>query len=494
MIQVYNTESPFEKYIFDIISINTGISFKHTKSDNSFNRASINYFQTISEYKGNTIYIYNSSQKLNDIESPKYLYDPQYPLIKIPVFYSKSKINLKNILFKFSDNSPAILKGYDDKKNLFVVVNFDLIKNIGYHLTRFEEYESPDKDSFNRYPSDENTLYKYNVHEFPVVDYYINLLFEHMNLVSNEIISRKKIWPDEKKYAVCLSHDVDAVKIKTIFRFLFRTYLNIMSDDKLKDKYLKFKELCKIYGLKEDIFDNFNQWIEIESKYGFHSSFYFLSRKMFESLISKDRRYSIKKRYLQRKIKEIHEKKWEVGLHGFLTSDKNLSQEKILLESMLGSKIIGVRQHYLRISIPDTWDSYRGIGLKYDSSLGFADAFGFRAGTSYPFLPFNLKSEKKIDLLIIPLTIMDTCFLQSNSKNLFNEIMDKFIKFKDMVANFGGVMTLLWHQEYYNDYEYPFFKESYREILSILNQDNDVYVGSGLEIYNAWLGDNVEDD
>ena len=365
------------------------------------------------------------------------------------------------------------------------MVNFDLIKNICYHLTCYEEYKIELTDEHRRFSSYNNTLRQYNINDFPVVDYLIDLLFKLVNILYNKKYSKRRIWPNGKKYAVCLTHDVDHIQLKTLSRFIYRTYRAFKSNNDLKQKYKKLSELFMLFTLKKDIYNNFDEWIKIESKFGFHSSFYFISRNICESLLSMDKRYSIKKRFLKNKIQEISKCGWEIGLHGYCNSYKKLNFEKKLITSVLGKKIIGTRQHYLRIKVPETWMHYEKIGLQYDSSLGFSDRFGFRAGTSYPFLPFDVKNNRKIELLIIPLIIMDTVFLNNNHNNSLNNIIDVFIKFKKIIFEFGGVLTLLWHQEYFNDFEYPHLKQSYEEILKILSEDKDVFIGSGKEIYDV---------
>jgi peptidoglycan/xylan/chitin deacetylase (PgdA/CDA1 family) len=487
MIQIINAEAAIERYVFNIISMNTGIPFNFDKINNLSNTFSIVYFQNPVKFVGHSVYIYKSKSELGNIGHPYYLIDNNISTINIPIFYSKYRSFKKNVLFSFSNDMPAMWKGYDKKNRPYIVVNFDLIKNIAYHLTRYEEYNNRDTDSYQRFLTSNNTLYHYKIHEYPVVDYLIDLLLNVLNLIKSNKLVKKKIWPSGKKYAVCLTHDVDYVKMKTITRLLYRTYGILRSNYRLVERYQKLKELCKIYSLKEDIFDNFDKWIEIESKYGFHSSFYFISRSIIESLISIDRRYSIKKKHLQDKIKELYRKGWEVGLHGYKNSYKNLSHEKQLLQSVLGSDIIGLRQHYLRIRIPETWRYYEKIGIKYDTSLGFYDNVGFRAGTSYPFKPFDIENNCTIDILVIPLIIMDGSFLYWNCKDHYKTTIDKFIKLKKIVSYYGGVLTLLWHQEYFNDFELPFIKKSYIEILQILKEDNNAFVGSGIEIYNSWM-------
>ncbi len=491
MISVDGISSPLERFIFDTISINSGIPIRFGETQEKQNTLSILYFHDNYDFCGNSIYIHKSKETLNDTGKPVFFPANGGNTKNIPVFYPVMKNKQSNVIKAFTNNSPAIWQGYDDKYQPYIVVNFDLIKNIAYHLTRLEEQTFFKSNVNGRFPTQNHTLIKYELEDFPVVDFLTRLLTDLINILDGKINRRKQVWPQGNKYAVCLTHDVDHVKVRTLFRVLYRSYSNIVSKNTLKNRIENLQRLYQAITLKKDIFNNFDEWMEIEDNYGFRSSFYFLSRKYLESIFSRDRRYSIKKKSLKKKIQEIRQKGWEVGLHGYQNSPVKLKNEKRLIDSIVGSEVIGVRQHYVDIRIPETWHYYQNIGLKYDASFGFHDVFGFRAGTSFPFFPYDLENDRKIPLLVIPALLMDTLFIGEGEINRFNKILDTFLKFKQIVSSYGGVMTLVWHQEYLNDFEYSYIKNSYHEILKLLSEDATAFVGSAEDIYFAWLK-NVE--
>jgi len=184
MIHLLNTLNALERYVFEFISMNTGLTFNFNQENYHPNMLSINYFQNRLTCKGKTIYIYKSSEKLNNIGTPNYLSDNTYPNTKIPIFYSIYNKSGENVLYNFSDNFPAIWKSNDIENKTYIVVNFDLIKNICYHLTCYEEYKIELTDEHRRFSSYNNTLRQYNINDFPVVDYLIDLLFKLVNIKS----------------------------------------------------------------------------------------------------------------------------------------------------------------------------------------------------------------------------------------------------------------------------------------------------------------------
>ena len=81
----------------------------------------------------------------------------------------------------------------------------------------------------------------------------------------------------------------------------------------------------------------------------------------------------------------------EVGLHGSYTSAEDplrLEREAKALQELAG-ELAGQRYHFLRVDPFANLAPLAGLGFRYDSSLGFADAPGFRAGIAHPFRPWS---------------------------------------------------------------------------------------------------------
>jgi hypothetical protein len=69
---------------------------------------------------------------------------------------------------------------------------------------------------------------------------------------------------------------------------------------------------------------------------------------------------------------------------------------------------LGGRQHWLRFSEHQSlFDEVQRAGLRYDSTLGFAEAAGFRNGACFAFPPYDFAGEKPYPFLEIPLALMD---------------------------------------------------------------------------------------
>ncbi len=137
----------------------------------------------------------------------------------------------------------------------------------------------------------------------------------------------------------------------------------------------------------------------------------------------------------------------EIGIHpSFKTPaiPKKISVEKRRLEKISGKKINKSRQHYLKFTLPDTYNHLIAAGIKEDYSMGFADMPGFRAGTCKPFYFYDLKNEKSTDLKIFPITVMEGSFI-NYLKIPPHDALDYIFKMIEEVKNVNGTFISIWH-------------------------------------------------
>ncbi len=322
----------------------------------------------------------------------------------------------------------------------------------------------------------------------PFADYYCKILFDcllssHKKL--NLPLVHKAFWPDGKKFAVCLTHDVD--EIKKTYQWLTYPFRFAKKHD-IRGLYNQFYSLInKIKG--EEPYWTFQKIMDIESKFDIKSSFFFLNEKGEAKLLDKKtwrhmgRRYNFNDPKVSCIIKELYSKGWDVGLHGSFYSfndDTKIHYEKRKLEKVLDCDVHGIRQHNLNLIIPDTWLYQEKAGLEYDTTLGFNDCIGFRWGTCFPFRPFYAQENRALDILEIPLIIEDLPFFRH--KNPWEE----YLKIIGEVEKFGGVVTLLWHHSVFNDHEFPGWGTYYEKIIEHCMKKNS-WITSAREISSWWI-------
>ena len=102
-------------------------------------------------------------------------------------------------------------------------------------------------------------------------------------------------------------------------------------------------------------------------------------------------------------LNEIHKRGHKIGVHpGYGTFNNSIQFgdsinefKKVLNDENIVQSDLGGRQHYLRWDCLITADMYEKNGLKYDSTLSYADKAGFRCGVCYDFYIYDLLKKKK---------------------------------------------------------------------------------------------------
>jgi hypothetical protein len=103
--------------------------------------------------------------------------------------------------------------------------------------------------------------------------------------------------------------------------------------------------------------------------------------------------------------------------------------------------------------------------MDIDSTLGYADAIGFRCGTSKPYPVFDIENRRELPLIEQPLLLMDVTlkeYLEINPEEAMS-VAERLIK---QVTRYQGELTFLWHNSSFEGNGW----ESYESVfLRLLN-------------------------
>lgn len=283
-------------------------------------------------------------------------------------------------------------------------------------------------------------------------------------------------YPDNKKFAICLTHDVDDIYPPLSHRILSGLSCLPKKDWSRLSKHLFWNKT----GTQASPYINFHEIMELEKKYNAKSSFYFMTAER------DPRRFRYNIEDIADEVKFIVDNGWEVGLHGGYYSFHDIDaikREKRRLENVLGREVIGYRNHYLRFQIPDTWEILEKCGFKYDTTYGYTNMVGFRNGMCHPFRPYHLQNHQWMDLYELPLHVMESAMYDFTNPNEAWELIKQLL---EKVELNNGVITVLWHN---NVFSCPFrdrWAAIYEKILQYGIQ-RDAWMTSGEEIYEWWV-------
>jgi peptidoglycan/xylan/chitin deacetylase (PgdA/CDA1 family) len=182
-------------------------------------------------------------------------------------------------------------------------------------------------------------------------------------------------------------------------------------------------------------------------------------------------------------LREVVAQGHEVGLHGSLSTWRNgaaLAGERRALEDAIGVAVSGGRQHYLRFHAPGTWRAAAAAGLRYDASLGYPDAIGFRGGACAPYRAYDAIAEEAIPLWAIPLVAMDGT-LEVGLGLSPQKAIAAVLAIGRRVAAHQGTLVLLWHNPSLYDPVHP----GWRDALVAVVEGLRVLGGRPLRVIDA---------
>lgn len=368
-------------------------------------------------------------------------------------------------------------------------MGFDLINIVFYLLSRQEEYTYKHRDLWGCFSSTYSTLYENGILGIPIINYYVDHLGTYIQQKIKQ--SPKPKWKNGGSCAVILSHDVDRLSSEYISIALNRMLKARENPNPVSAFMSSIKEFLFVARSNSHKWD-LSDWTNKENEYGFCSTFFLTANTKNRHIddpsywIDSKIMYDGKKTALHNVAKIIENKGWEIGLHGSMNSYQDqdlLFMEKDLLANQTGCHILGIRQHYLRFDIHKTWQIYENLSFSYDTTLGFNERNGFRAGIAFPFYPYDMQNNREYNLMELPMSIMDGNFFSNICEKLdYKKSVQRINKLFDYVLQTEGLLVINFHPHYRNSADWWAL---YEYILNYLAKSS-AWVATGKEIFNWW--------
>ncbi len=328
----------------------------------------------------------------------------------------------------------------------------DLPLSILLTLSRWEETLESPRDVHGRFPAKSSISCAGGFLGRPIVDEYGLALEQAMEF----LFPSWKRTP--RKLRIKVSHDADHVGIPFRWRTVMRHSI------RSRAIHHSFRDVLSRFSGVEPAELNSVRGIALTSKgHGLKSTVYWKASPPGP----RDSGYDPRHRKVRRVVEWLDTIGVESGVHpGYNTfrSPEKLRREVAILRETLGDRPLGGRQHYLRWA-PDTWIDWENCRLAYDSSVGFAEQIGFKAGTCVPYQPWLFPLNRQADLIEIPLLVMDRTLLaymrlsKTEAIHAVNETISR-------CRMAGGVFTILWHNDAFLN---PFYRDVYLSLLGTLS-------------------------
>jgi len=267
--------------------------------------------------------------------------------------------------------------------------------------------------------------------------------------------------PHGYQFLACLTHDVDHPSIRqhkcdrTVFGFLYRAvfaslgrlFRGQMSVQDLFRNWAAALTLPLVQlGLAKDFWREFaDRYLELEA--GLRSTFFVIPFKNRPGSKSDGPAPSLRAaRYraqdIADTIRKLTNAGCEVALHGIdAWLDSSEGHEELReIRHLTGASAIGVRMHWLYYN-QQSATTVEAAGAAYDSTIGYNETVGYRAGTTQVYKPLAASR-----LLELPLHVMDTALFYPSYLNLTTHRASVLLgRMVDNAVRYGGALTINWH-------------------------------------------------
>jgi hypothetical protein len=358
---------------------------------------------------------------------------------RMPIYGSRLLFDspCNEVLVDEGTNSPAAVAVASDAQ-VAVRLGFDLFAEVRHLLTQGQPVEFA---------------------SIPTLELHVSLLRE---LIVSQGLALVEILPVPAghRFIVCLTHDVDHPYVRyhkcdhTIFGFLYRALVGSVINfcrgrRSLRQVAVNWKAALSLplvfAGLAKDFWNQLDRYMELERELA--STFFVIPTKG-EAGVDPHGRIRAKRasRYgsadIADDLKRLLSANREIGVHG-IDAWRDIAKardERKGIQEITGADDIGVRMHWLYFNslAPLTLDK---AGFSYDSTVGYNETIGYRAGTAQVFKHPNVNH-----LLELPLHIMDTALFYPSYMNLSDEqAVAAMLPLIENATKFGGVLTINWH-------------------------------------------------
>jgi hypothetical protein len=317
------------------------------------------------------------------------------------------------------------------------VLPFDPFAAGFFLITRYEEYLPYIKDKFDRFDASQSSSQRHGFLHKPMVNIWAEKLKEILLAREPELKFR------ERKFEFISTIDIDSAYAYK-YKGTVRTIGGLMKSLGKLDFNDILERIKVLTGLKNDPFDTYQFQLSIQKKYDLFPIYFILLADYSKF----DKNVPPHNPKFQRLMKSLADYAM-VGIHP--SYDSNYSYERLKLEtgrlsSVLNREITKSRQHFLKLTFPNTYRNLINLDITDDYTMGYASEPGFRAGICDPFFFYDLDMETETKLKIHPFQIMEGT-LKDYMHLSTGQSLITIKKMIDEVKAVKGTFISIWHNE-----------------------------------------------
>ncbi len=317
------------------------------------------------------------------------------------------------------------------------ILPFDPFAAAFYMISRYEEYQNHHTDHFGRFLVTESIAWKGKFLNRPIVHEWAGIL------ASRLLQHFPQLTMKSGSFKFLPTIDIDHA-----YAYRNRPLIRILGGIGRSLAHGRFGEIIErgnvLAGRSADPYDNYAYIREVHDSLG-QRVLYFI---LFADYGGNDNNIPVTNEAFRGLIRYLDRDR-SVGIHPSFSSNSHpsrLESEYSGLSQVLGHEVTLSRQHFLKLSLPITYQRLARLGITDDFSMGYASHIGFRAGVALPFPFFDLSKNEITSLIIHPVTLMDVTlkdYLRLNTEKGLEKIAETIASVKSV----NGEFVTLWHNE-----------------------------------------------
>jgi hypothetical protein len=362
-------------------------------------------------------------------------------------------INQQDINVSPQNNIPAFFQSQSDSS-----MGFDVFSASFYLVSRYEEYLPFVKDIHQRFQAENSLAYKHDFLQKPLINIWAKSLMQKI----------KQKHPDLEVIFPTYNY-ISTIDIDNAFYYLEKGFVRSLAGFFASFFSFDFngiqQRFAVLLGKQKDPYDTYDAQLKLQKEYNLKVIYFIL----LADYGLNDKNISFTKRKFQLLIKRLADYA-SIGIHPSYGSNTNfakLPKEIKRLEGITKREVTKSRQHFLKLTLPETYNQLVDFGIRDDYTMGFASAIGFRASICSAYTFYNLDTETILPIKIHPFAVMDATLLYY-LKLSPEQSLTQISALIEEVKNVNGTFISLWHNDTFSNYkQWEGWESVYKEMIKL---------------------------
>ena len=362
-------------------------------------------------------------------------------------------INQQDINVSPQNNIPAFFQSQSDSS-----MGFDVFSASFYLVSRYEEYLPFVKDIHQRFQAESSLAYKHDFLQKPLINIWAKSLMQKI----------KQKHPDLEVISPTYNY-ISTIDIDNAFYYLEKGFVRSLAGFFASIFSFDFngiqQRFAVLLGKQKDPYDTYDAQLKLQKEYNLKVIYFIL----LADYGLNDKNISFTKRKFQLLIKRLADYA-SIGIHPSYGSNTNfakLHKEIKRLEGITKREVTKSRQHFLKLTLPETYNQLVDFGIRDDYTMGFASAIGFRASICSAYTFYNLDTETILPIKIHPFAVMDATLLYY-LKLSPEQSLTQISALIEEVKNVNGTFISLWHNDTFSNYkQWEGWESVYKEMIKV---------------------------